>query len=102
MWQISPFVLARAVPKDKCTKEELSQFSYRLLDWFLLLSRVGKSYSPGAPSQRCLGHKQRTRLAQVADVCVSRLAGEAAGVSPPRLHAATGAELEISTNQCKV
>lgn len=95
VWQISPSVLAPAVPKDKCTKEEFNQFSYRLLDWFLLLSRMGKSYSPGAPSQRCLSHKQRTRLAQVSHVCVSRLGGEAAGVSgapvlarlsPPREH----------------
>ncbi|XP_030296995.1 SPARC-like protein 1 [Sparus aurata] len=52
------------VPKAKCTEEELSQFPYRLLDWFLLLSRMGKSYSPAAPPQSCLSHARRTQLAQ--------------------------------------
>ncbi|XP_056290966.1 follistatin-related protein 1 [Pseudoliparis swirei] len=53
------------VPKANCTEEELSQFPYRLLDWFLLLSRMGKSYTPVAPPQNCLSHAQRTQLAQV-------------------------------------
>ncbi|XP_026045093.1 SPARC-like protein 1 [Astatotilapia calliptera] len=52
------------VPKGKCTEEELGQFPYRLLDWFLLLSRMGESYAPAAPPQSCLSHTQRTQLAQ--------------------------------------
>ncbi|XP_041803848.1 SPARC isoform X1 [Chelmon rostratus] len=52
------------VPKAKCTEEELSQFPYRLLDWFLLLSRMGESYAPAAPPQSCLSHGERTQLAQ--------------------------------------
>ncbi|XP_053730171.1 SPARC-like protein 1 [Synchiropus splendidus] len=52
------------VPKAGCTMEELGQFPYRLLDWFLLLSRMGKFYVPAAPSQICLSHHQRLQLAQ--------------------------------------
>ncbi|XP_039995648.1 SPARC-like protein 1 [Xiphias gladius] len=52
------------VPKAKCTEEELGQFPYRLLDWFLLLSRMGESYAPAAPPQSCLSHTQRTQLAK--------------------------------------
>ncbi|XP_056148273.1 SPARC [Lampris incognitus] len=52
------------VPKANCTEEELGQFPYRLLDWFLLLSRMGESYPPGAPTQSCLSRAQRTQLAQ--------------------------------------
>lgn len=52
------------VSRAKCTEEELGQFPYRLLDWFLLLSRMGQSYVPAAPSQTCLSHTQRTLLAQ--------------------------------------
>ncbi|XP_060943742.1 SPARC [Limanda limanda] len=52
------------VPKDKCTEDELGQFQYRLLDWFLLLSRMGESYAPAAPPQTCLSHAQKTHLAQ--------------------------------------
>lgn len=81
VWKISPIPLAGEVLK--CSKEELNQFSYHLLDWFLLLSRVGKSYSPGASSQHCLSHRQRVQLAQVAIVCMSRVSHGAtvAGVS---------------------
>ena len=53
------------VPRANCTLEELGQFPYRLLDWFLLLSRMGESYAPDAPSQSCLSHAQRKQLAQV-------------------------------------
>uniref|UniRef100_A0A3Q3G2Q4 SPARC-like 2 n=1 Tax=Labrus bergylta TaxID=56723 RepID=A0A3Q3G2Q4_9LABR len=52
------------LPRAKCTEEEFSQFPYRLLDWFLLLSRMGESYAPAPPSQSCLSHAQRTQLAQ--------------------------------------
>ncbi|KAM6956114.1 SPARC-like protein 1 [Aplochiton taeniatus] len=52
------------VPKANCTMEEFGQFPYRLLDWFLLLSRMGQSYTPTAPTQSCLTHAQRTQLAQ--------------------------------------
>ncbi|KAM3605966.1 uncharacterized protein V6R79_008067 [Siganus canaliculatus] len=52
------------VPKAKCTADELSQFPYRVLDWFLLLSRMGESYAPAAPPQSCLSHAHRTQLAQ--------------------------------------
>ncbi|MEQ2216511.1 hypothetical protein XENOCAPTIV_017407, partial [Xenoophorus captivus] len=52
------------VPKSKCTEEELGQFPYRLLDWFLLLSRMGESYTPAALPQTCLSHAQRTQLAK--------------------------------------
>lgn len=37
------------------------------MDWFLLLSRMGKSYAPYALPQSCLSHTQRTQLAQVRD-----------------------------------
>lgn len=53
------------VPRANCTQEELGQFPYRLLDWFLLLSRMGESYAPDAPTQSCLSHAQRIQLAQV-------------------------------------
>ncbi|CAG6016742.1 unnamed protein product [Menidia menidia] len=52
------------VPKSECTEEELGQFPYRLMDWFLLLSRMGKSYTPAALPQTCLSHTQRTQLAK--------------------------------------
>ncbi|CAK6953035.1 SPARC [Scomber scombrus] len=61
----SVFVLSLVqVPKANCTEEELGQFPYRLLDWFLLLSRMGESYAPAALPQSCLSHTQRTQLAQ--------------------------------------
>uniref|UniRef100_A0A3P8UZH9 SPARC-like 2 n=1 Tax=Cynoglossus semilaevis TaxID=244447 RepID=A0A3P8UZH9_CYNSE len=52
------------LPQAKCSDEELGQFPYRLLDWFLLLSRMGRFHTPATPPQRCLSHTQRTRLAQ--------------------------------------
>ncbi|XP_068184219.1 SPARC [Antennarius striatus] len=52
------------VPKGKCTQGELSQFPYRLLDWFLLLSRMGVFLASPAPSQICLSYDQRARIAQ--------------------------------------
>ncbi|XP_052002053.1 SPARC-like protein 1 isoform X2 [Xyrauchen texanus] len=52
------------VSKAECFEEEFGQFPYRLLDWFLLLSRMGEKYTPAAPSQSCLTHTQRTQLAQ--------------------------------------
>ncbi|KAM9726322.1 SPARC-like protein 1 [Menidia menidia] len=52
------------VPKSECTEEEFGQFPYRLMDWFLLLSRMGKSYTPAALPQTCLSHTQRTQLAK--------------------------------------
>lgn len=55
------------VPKANCTEEEYGQFPYRLMDWFLLLSRMGESYAPYAPPQSCLSHTQRSQLAQVTD-----------------------------------
>ncbi|CAM9303511.1 unnamed protein product [Lampetra planeri] len=46
----SPLIqLSSSVPKENCTAEELGQFPYRLLDWFLLLSRMGRTFVPGAP-----------------------------------------------------
>ncbi|KAM4598783.1 SPARC [Fundulus diaphanus] len=53
-----------SVPKSECTEEELGQFPYRLLDWFLLLRRMGGSYAPAALPQTCLSHAQRTQLAE--------------------------------------
>lgn len=55
------------VPKVNCTEEEYGQFPYRLMDWFLLLSRMGETYAPYAPPQSCLSHTQRSQLAQVTD-----------------------------------
>lgn len=55
-----------SVSKAECSEEELGQFPYRLLDWFLLLSRMEESYAPAAPPQSCLSHAQRAQLAQVA------------------------------------
>ncbi|XP_067372657.1 SPARC-like protein 1 [Channa argus] len=52
------------VPKSKCTEEEKGQFPYRLLDWFLLLSRMGENFATPAPPQSCLSHTERTQLAQ--------------------------------------
>ncbi|XP_036071280.1 SPARC-like protein 1 isoform X2 [Oryzias melastigma] len=52
------------VSKSECTEEELGQFPFRLLDWFLLLNRMGKSYVPAALPQSCLSYAQRTQLAQ--------------------------------------
>ncbi|CAB1312744.1 unnamed protein product [Coregonus sp. 'balchen'] len=57
-------VLVPKFPKSNCTEEEYGQFPYRLMDWFLLLSRMGESYAPYAPPQSCLSHAQRTQLAQ--------------------------------------
>ncbi|XP_052009044.1 SPARC-like protein 1 isoform X2 [Xyrauchen texanus] len=56
----------------ECSVEEFGQFPYRLLDWFLLLSRMGKRYTPVAPSQSCLSHTQRTQLAQRRFVLLDR------------------------------
>ncbi|CAL8362700.1 unnamed protein product [Boreogadus saida] len=54
------------VPKGECTEEEFGQFPYRVLDWFLLLSRMGGSYpSAAVPPQTCISHGQRLQLAQV-------------------------------------
>ncbi|XP_064173825.1 SPARC isoform X2 [Anguilla rostrata] len=53
-----------AVPRALCTDVELGQFPYRLLDWFLLLSRMGESYQSAPPPQSCLSHGQRTALAE--------------------------------------
>nr|XP_021328860.1 follistatin-related protein 1-like isoform X2 [Danio rerio] len=53
------------VSETGCSEEEFGQFPYRLLDWFLLLSRMGERYTPAAPSQSCLSHTQRMQLAQV-------------------------------------
>uniref|UniRef100_A0A3P9I628 SPARC-like 2 n=2 Tax=Oryzias latipes TaxID=8090 RepID=A0A3P9I628_ORYLA len=52
------------VSKSECSEEELGQFPFRLLDWFLLLTRMGKSYVPAALPQSCLSYAQRTQLAQ--------------------------------------
>ncbi|XP_061084833.1 SPARC isoform X1 [Conger conger] len=52
------------VPREVCTDIELGQFPYRLLDWFLLLSRMGGSHASAPPPQSCLSHAQRTALAQ--------------------------------------
>ncbi|KAM9804132.1 SPARC [Neosynchiropus ocellatus] len=60
------------VPKAGCTMEELGQFPYRLLDWFLLLSRMGKFYVPAGPSQICLSHDQRLQLAQNQFITLDR------------------------------
>ncbi|XP_067093065.1 SPARC-like protein 1 [Osmerus mordax] len=60
------------VPQANCTEEEFGQFPYRLLDWFLLLSRMGKSYTPAAPPQSCLSHARRTELAQRRFILLDR------------------------------
>ncbi|PWA26003.1 hypothetical protein CCH79_00001809, partial [Gambusia affinis] len=52
------------VLKSECTEEELGQFPYRLLDWFLLLRRMRESYTPAALPQTCLSHAERTQLAK--------------------------------------
>uniref|UniRef100_A0A3P9NXQ6 SPARC-like 2 n=1 Tax=Poecilia reticulata TaxID=8081 RepID=A0A3P9NXQ6_POERE len=51
--------------KSECTEDELGQFPYRLLDWFLLLRRMRESYTPAALPQTCLSHGERTQLAQL-------------------------------------
>lgn len=58
-------VVSLSVSRAECSQEEFGQFPYRLLDWFLLLSRMGERYTPAAPSQSCLTHTERTQLAQV-------------------------------------
>ncbi|XP_056333288.1 SPARC-like protein 1 [Danio aesculapii] len=60
------------VSETGCSKEEFGQFPYRLLDWFLLLSRMGERYTPAAPSQSCLSHTQRMQLAQRRFVLLDR------------------------------
>ncbi|KAJ8013940.1 hypothetical protein DPEC_G00035060 [Dallia pectoralis] len=52
------------VPKANCTEKEYGQFPYRLMDWFLLLTRMGVSHAPYAPPLNCLSQSQRTHLAQ--------------------------------------
>ncbi|KAG9341837.1 hypothetical protein JZ751_018561, partial [Albula glossodonta] len=52
------------VPRAVCTDEQLGQFPYRLLDWFLLLSRMGQFHSSAPPPQSCLSHTQRRTLAE--------------------------------------
>ncbi|XP_066549280.1 SPARC [Amia ocellicauda] len=51
------------VPQTLCSEEEYGQFPYRLLDWFLLISRLRESDSSAA-SQSCLSHTQRRDLAE--------------------------------------
>ncbi|XP_016124243.1 SPARC-like protein 1 isoform X1 [Sinocyclocheilus grahami] len=60
------------VSEAECSEEEFGQFPYRLLDWFLLLSRMGERYTPAAPSQSCLTHTQRTQLAERRFVLLDR------------------------------
>lgn len=55
------------VTRVRCTEEELGQFSFDLLNWFLLDNRMVDGYVPGAPPLQCLSHSQRTQLAQVTD-----------------------------------
>ncbi|XP_062864118.1 testican-2 [Trichomycterus rosablanca] len=47
----------------ECTALELDQFPYRLLDWFLLISRMGKSFT-SVPTPSCISHTHRVQLAQ--------------------------------------
>ncbi|XP_058255929.1 SPARC [Hemibagrus wyckioides] len=46
-----------------CSEKELRQFPYRLLDWFLLISRMGKQYT-AAHTPNCITHRERVQLAQ--------------------------------------
>ncbi|TWW78284.1 hypothetical protein D4764_11G0004050 [Takifugu flavidus] len=57
-------VLHREACRKRCRIGLAHRGACLVPNWFLLLSRVGKSYSPGASSQRCLSHRQRTQLAQ--------------------------------------
>ncbi|KAK6482188.1 SPARC protein [Huso huso] len=59
------------VPEAVCSEGEYGQFPFRLLDWFLLLSRMGDPGSnntssiPSTPlPQSCLSREQRRRLAE--------------------------------------
>lgn len=61
-----------SVPEAVCSEGEYGQFPFRLLDWFLLLSRMGDPGSnntssiPSTPlPQSCLSREQRRRLAEV-------------------------------------
>ncbi|KTG03392.1 hypothetical protein cypCar_00017599 [Cyprinus carpio] len=69
---ILSLVVSLSVSKAECSEEEFGQFPYRLLDWFLLLSRMGERYTPAAPSQSCLTHTQRTQLAERRFVLLDR------------------------------
>ncbi|KTG37640.1 hypothetical protein cypCar_00000295 [Cyprinus carpio] len=62
-------VVSLSVSEAECSEKEFGQLLYRLLDWFLLLSRMGERYTPAAPSQSCLTHTQRTQLVEYG-VCV--------------------------------
>ncbi|KAL7862580.1 hypothetical protein SRHO_G00140210 [Serrasalmus rhombeus] len=55
------------VSADVCSEQEIGQFPFRLLDWFLLLSRIGERYTT-APSQQCLTHTERVELAQGREI----------------------------------
>ncbi|KAM9434112.1 SPARC-like protein 1 [Clarias gariepinus] len=46
-----------------CSDLELGQFPYRLLDWFLLISRMGKQYT-AAHTTSCITNRHRVQLAQ--------------------------------------
>ncbi|XP_049330162.1 SPARC-like, partial [Astyanax mexicanus] len=54
-----------------CSEQEFEQFPYRLLDWFLLLSRMGEKYT-SAPTQQCLTHTHRVQLAQGGFMALDR------------------------------
>ncbi|XP_047009730.1 SPARC [Ictalurus punctatus] len=46
-----------------CSEQEFCQFPYRLLDWFLLISRMGKRFT-SAYTPSCITHTARVQLAQ--------------------------------------
>lgn len=54
------------VTRGRCTEEELGQFSYELLSFFLNFNCMVDG-CPGALPLQCLSHSQRTQLAQVTD-----------------------------------
>ncbi|KAL4640972.1 SPARC-like protein 1-like [Arapaima gigas] len=51
-------------PAAECTEAEYGQFPYRLMDWFLLLSRTGESYHSPSPPQACMSYTERRTLAE--------------------------------------
>ncbi|KPP70282.1 SPARC-like protein 1-like [Scleropages formosus] len=59
-------------PRAECTEAEYSQFPYRLMDWFLVLKRMGESFSSPAPPLSCLSHAQRRTLAERRFVALDR------------------------------
>ncbi|XP_048862413.1 SPARC-like protein 1 isoform X2 [Brienomyrus brachyistius] len=65
---LGPCLVSKAV----CAEMEYGQFPYRLIDWFLMLSRMGQSFSSPPPPQGCLSREERRMLVERRFILLDR------------------------------